>query len=133
MKNNAPNPSTTLDFKLIFLCSLTVSLLGLVGLKLFSFASKSGCFSPSISNVSSYLALIIYTFYHIFIMFKSSKKSSGKGGHHLSSFWPSNASLSIPGEPRKRNPPHTNWGPPVRGIAKPSKNPFKVEVILISL
>lgn len=61
------------------------------------------------------------------------KKASGKGGHHLRLFWPSNTSLLTPGEPRKRDPPHTNWGPPVRGIAKPSKlSPFKVEVILIN-
>ena len=53
------------------------------------------------------------------------KKPSGKGGHHLRVFWPSNASLFYTGETPERNPPHTIWGPPVRGIAKPSKESFQ--------
>ena len=55
----------------------------------------------------------------------SIKKPSGKGGHHLRVFWPSNTSLFYTGETPERNPPHTNWGPPVRGIAKPSKRSFQ--------
>ena len=58
------------------------------------------------------------------------QKAPGKGGHHLGLIWPYNASSFDSGLPQKRDPPHTTRGPPVIGIAMPSKGSLKVEVIL---
>ncbi len=45
------------------------------------------------------------------------------GGHYLSPSWPSNASHYTGRTPEARPTSH-NWGPPVRGIAMPSKGSF---------
>ena len=55
----------------------------------------------------------------------SIKKPSGKGGHHLRVFWPSNASHYTGRDPGSATHLTQNWGPPVRGIAKPSKVSFQ--------
>lgn len=48
----------------------------------------------------------------------------------LGLFHPTTLLSQIPGKTRKRDPPHTTWGPPVMGIAMFLKDPSIVEVIL---
>ena len=55
----------------------------------------------------------------------ATKKDSGKGGHHLSPFWPSNASQLYRVNPGSATHLTQYKGPPVRGIAKPSKVSFQ--------
>ena len=53
------------------------------------------------------------------------KKASGKGGHHLRVFWPSNASRFYTGETPERNPPHTIGARRLEGLLCLRKTPFQ--------
>lgn len=58
------------------------------------------------------------------------QKAPGKGGHHLGLFGPITHRRSTPGCPRSATHLTQSRGPPVTGIAMPSKVTLKVEVIL---